>query len=1502
MNVQRIAIVDMSETTGSVADSDRCRRLGLVAIGIGIVAVASQFATIEQFAGVRPPLSGVELFGLLGLTKRDGLEASIDRVVAAAKRLEGGTDDDHECDRADEIDRLTEAVAALDATYHDRRPQRDRPNAESAAERNAPELDAARRDLSRLMADTSLDPSAKIKGLLDLGREAFDIESGVAVRIDESTDEWRIDRAVGFEADREELLPKTRCGRTIESDGLVAIDDTVEAKDEDGPASREQGVRCYLGSELRVEREQFGALCFFDREPRERPFSDAELAFMEQLTRWASTVYERRRRDRVRRWKERAIDAAPIGLTITDPTQPDNPVIYANPAFEDITGYSTAEIRGRNCRFLQGEGTTAEPIEQLRAAVDAEEPTTVELRNYRNDGTPFWNHVRIAPVANDAGEVTHYVGFQQDVTERTETERQLATLMSNIPGMVYRARDAPGWPIELVSDGCVELTGYDPESLIDGTVDWETDVVDDGTDEYEKTIQQAVGDREPFQVTYPIETVDGERRWVTEQGRGIVDENGDIEAIEGVITDVTEQIESERELERTRQLLTQAQQVANVGAWELDVTCEPRELEWSEETCRIHGLPTDSDVGVDEAIEFYAPEARKQIEDALDRAIETGDGYDLELQLRRADGELRWVRSIGEPVTEDGEIVAVRGSIQDITERKERERELERYETVVQALGAPVYTLDEDGYFEFLNDAIEPVTGYAPSELVGKHVTTVISDAGLETAQELIRDLLRTDTPYRTFEMALQTSDGDAVEVENHTALLPLDDGCFTGTAGVVRDITERKERERELELTSDLLQETQRIASVGGWELDVREGPPHGGLVTDELCRIHDLPPDVEFDHETGLEFYHPADRPRVQSALEAAIEHGESYDLKARLRTADGNERWIQTTGKPIEEDGEIVKLRGSLQDITEQKEYELALESLHETARGLLQAESPSAVARLVVETAREVLDVDGVGVYQVDAEANAFEPTAYTDGFGRLCNDGPSVPLGDDDSILWNTFVTDVQTIFDDPSAVDRSTLFGDDVPGGLVAPIGDHGVFVFVAEPSAFDDETRRLVETLVATTEAAFDRLASEARLRERDAELEARNQRLKRQIGVNEIIRSVDQSLVRATSQEAIERTVCERLVDTEEIEFAWIGGLDVDETTVTPRAWDGDGEQYLDAVSLSADEQPPEPAVATAHTGTSTVVSNVVAELQSEPWRKPALAHEFASCLCVPIAFDEYSYGVLAVYATEPNSFGDLERTVFEELGENIANSITAVQTRHALHADTLLELSLRFEEPDDVLTHISRETGATVEYEGFGAHSDEETRLFVTTEGAPPDAVETVLDEFVTVTAWRLVSETDDRCLFELTATGTALVSRLLRHSAHPRSITATGTILEAVLDVSPTTDVREFVEMLAQRTSSVELVGRRNVERTMHTRGELVSSLFETVTDRQLEVLRTAYFAGFFEWPRATTGEGIAAMLDVSQPTINRHLRIGQQRLLEALFETGGHAIVDSRDEA
>ncbi|GAA0284295.1 sensor histidine kinase [Halobacterium noricense] len=140
--------------------------------------------------------------------------------------------------------------------------------------------------------------------------------------------------------------------------------------------------------------------------------------------------------------------------------------------------------------------------------------------------------------------------------ELADQNRRLATLITNLPGMVYRCENDPGWPMEFVGGECEQLSGYDAAALERGDVRWGEDVIHpDDRGSVWATVQTAIADEQSFEVTYRIRTADGDRRHVWERGRGVPDENSDVVAIEGFITDVTEHVERERELRRQRNRL-----------------------------------------------------------------------------------------------------------------------------------------------------------------------------------------------------------------------------------------------------------------------------------------------------------------------------------------------------------------------------------------------------------------------------------------------------------------------------------------------------------------------------------------------------------------------------------------------------------------------------------------------------------------------------------------------------------------------------------------------------------------------------------------------------------------------------------------------------------------------------------------------------------------------------------------------------------------------------------
>jgi PAS domain S-box-containing protein len=122
------------------------------------------------------------------------------------------------------------------------------------------------------------------------------------------------------------------------------------------------------------------------------------------------------------------LDSCVNGITLSDPDQEDNPLVYANEAFELITGYSREDILGRNCRFLQGNDRDQKGIEQIRQAMRNNEPVTVTLRNYRKDGQLFYNRFSIRPLFDHRSRLIYYLGIQYDVTNQVQAEEELKRL------------------------------------------------------------------------------------------------------------------------------------------------------------------------------------------------------------------------------------------------------------------------------------------------------------------------------------------------------------------------------------------------------------------------------------------------------------------------------------------------------------------------------------------------------------------------------------------------------------------------------------------------------------------------------------------------------------------------------------------------------------------------------------------------------------------------------------------------------------------------------------------------------------------------------------------------------------------------------------------------------------------------------------------------------------------------------------------------------------------
>ena len=175
---------------------------------------------------------------------------------------------------------------------------------------------------------------------------------------------------------------------------------------------------------------------------------------------------------------ERAADTSNEGITISDALQPENPIIYANQGFVRLTGYSKDEVIGKNCRFLQGPHSDPQTVGVITRALETGRQCTVELLNYRKDGTPFWNRLSITPVFNEAGQITNFVGVQSDITELKRSReslevanRELSKFKKEITEELNQARYAQHFllPQQMPQKGNIKIASkFEPMDEIGG--------------------------------------------------------------------------------------------------------------------------------------------------------------------------------------------------------------------------------------------------------------------------------------------------------------------------------------------------------------------------------------------------------------------------------------------------------------------------------------------------------------------------------------------------------------------------------------------------------------------------------------------------------------------------------------------------------------------------------------------------------------------------------------------------------------------------------------------------------------------------------------------------------------------------------------------------------------------------------------------------------------------------------------------------------------------------
>ncbi|MGF1528923.1 MAG: PAS domain S-box protein, partial [Candidatus Competibacterales bacterium] len=378
---------------------------------------------------------------------------------------------------------------------------------------------------------------------------------------------------------------------------------------------------------------------------------------------------------------QRAMAAAKDGILIADAQQRDHPIIYVNPAFEAITGYSQDQALGLNCRFLQGPTTDAQAIAAMGRALGEQRECQVTLLNYRRDGTPFWNDVRITPVRDPRGAVTHWVAIQTDISDSIHSQQRLRASEARYRSLIQATNavifqtDAQGGFAK--PQGLFEnYTGFDaPRQAERGWFNafhigdrpaleaaWTTALAEATLLRFEGRLWHAAsGDYHFVRLSaVPVSRFDGAHgEWI------------------GAIEDIHQSKLTAQALAASEARFQEAAAAAGFGTFDMDI--EAGTVHGSTELKAILGLPLDAPAPMspgDWFPEVVPPEDRAQVAEDIQRALEPdGTGqFHHDHRILRPDGSVRWVDVSGEIRFETRgagrRAVRASGAVIDVTERK----------------------------------------------------------------------------------------------------------------------------------------------------------------------------------------------------------------------------------------------------------------------------------------------------------------------------------------------------------------------------------------------------------------------------------------------------------------------------------------------------------------------------------------------------------------------------------------------------------------------------------------------------------------------------------------------------------------------------------------------------------------------------------------------------------------------------------------------------------------
>ncbi|AGB36131.1 bacterio-opsin activator domain-containing protein [Natronococcus occultus] len=619
--------------------------------------------------------------------------------------------------------------------------------------------------------------------------------------------------------------------------------------------------------------------------------------------------------------------------------------------------------------------------------------------------------------------------------------------------------------------------------------------------------------------------------------------------------------------------------------------------------------------------------------------------------------------------------------------------------------------------------------------------------------------------------------------------------------------------------------------------------------------------------------------EREAIPAVLEAGHWRGEAVGLRA-----DGT-RFYQDHSLTALEDGIVCVVR----DVTERKSWERRLEALNEVARELMGVETAPEIARTGVDAVDGVLGFEIACVRLFEPETNQLECVAMTDGAEALLERRAAYDL--EATLAGRAFRNreSVQNVIGERER-DESSLFEH---SSIHVPIGPRGVLTVLAR----SDETVtgsdvHLTEMLAMGIGAALTRAERTQLLRTQERELRQQRDQLETLNRIGAVNDELVTGLVAATTREELDRMVCEQLVASDLYRSAWIGRVEGVDDRIGSPVGAGVEEGYLETVTRTRLGAIAGGIVERAIDARTVRVLRQY-RIADDPETDGDPPREVEAIAAVPLLYGDRTVGVLVINSVRDDVFTDDAIAGFESLGRIVGFAKNALKSRELLLADSIVELEFTLRDPGVFYVRISDELDCRCVFQRAIPLDNGRVMLYHEVSGADPGAVLGAAEDAAGIESARAVSERSDGFVLQ-TVTSNSMIQLSLASGTAVRSAVAEDGAGTIVLEAPQSADVREIVARFDAEFDGLELVAKRERERSVTTADTFRESVGDRLTDKQRAALESAYFAGYYDWPRKITAEELADSIGISSSTLHQHLRRGNWCLLSAFFGTNGEA--------